>query len=212
LVAVVLAGGTSRRWGGVDKTALTLAGAPILLHAVSAVLPFARAVVVVAPAEHPARPAVDAAAARAGCPLAWTREDPPGSGPVAGLAVGVAALPASVPAAGSSDPPTRWVAVLAGDLPFTRAAWPRLVAALEAQPDGAVGVDPSGHRQHLLAVYREAVLRERLSAVRTTDQPLRIVTAGLMIIDVPVTDAEAHDLDTPEDAVIAERMARQDSL
>ena len=199
--AVVLAGGTARRWGGRDKTAVPLGGEPVLARAVAAVLPHARAVAVVAPDDHPARAAIEGAARQAGRPLRWTREQPAGSGPVAALAAGLAALDAA-------DGPDGVVAVLAGDLPFTRTAWPRLLAALAAAPgtDAVLGVDPQGHRQPLLAVYRRTALRRRLAAVPLADQPLRVVTAGLIVAELPVTAVEALDLDTPADAVAAERI------
>ena len=211
--AVVLAGGTARRWGGRDKTAFALAGEPLLAHAVRAVLPLVRAVAVVAPPAHPARRALEPYLTPG--VVLWTREEPPGGGPVAGLAAGLAALtaPAAPTDADPGDPAAAdrdgTVVVLAGDLPFTRTAWPRLLAALAADPaaDAALGVDPGGHRQPLLAVYREGPLRARLAVVPVVDQPLRVVTSGLAIIEVPVTAVESLDLDTPEDAAAAERIA-----
>ena len=219
--AVVLAGGTARRWGGRDKTAFALAGEPLLAHAVRAVLPLVRAVAVVAPPAHPARRALEPYLTPG--VVLWTREEPPGGGPVAGLAAGLTALttpdPGGMAAADDADPGATGatgdadqdgiVVVLAGDLPFTRTAWPRLLAALAADPaaDAALGVDPGGHRQPLLAVYREGPLRARLAAVPVVDQPLRVVTSGLAIIEVPVTAVESLDLDTPEDAAAAERIA-----
>jgi molybdopterin-guanine dinucleotide biosynthesis protein A len=202
-VAVVLAGGTSRRWGGRDKTALPLGGVPLLLHAVSAVLPETQALTVVAPFDHPARDAVTAAAVTAGRPLTWTQEEPPGSGPLAGLAAGLATL---APPTGGTP---RTVAVLAGDLPFTRTAWPRLLGALAADPgaDAAIGVDEHGRRQPLLAAHREAILRARLTAVPLAGRPLHAVTDGLTVVEVPVTRTESFDLDTPGDAAAAEHLA-----
>ena len=200
--AVVVAGGTSRRWGGVDKTARPLAGRALLAHAVAAVLPGAGHLVVVAPPGHPARAEVEALAARAGCLLTWTREEPAGGGPLAALAAGAHAL-------GGTGAPGRAVAVLAGDLPFTRPAWPRLLAALAADPDAdaALGRDPDGRRQPLPAAYREAVLHERLAHAPTAGRPLRDLLAGLHVVEVPVTAEESLDLDTPEDAVRAEAHA-----
>lgn len=202
-VAVVLAGGGSRRWGGADKTAHLLAGEPLLAHAVAAVLPAAELVTVVAPADHPARAAAEARAAAAARPLLWTREDPPGSGPVAGLAAGLAVVPPPLP--GTS----RGVALLAGDVPFSAGVWPRLVQALADHPraDGALGVDPDGRRQLLLALVREHALREQVSAVPPAGQPLRTVLAGLVMAEIPVSATEALDLDTPQDAAAAERIA-----
>jgi molybdenum cofactor guanylyltransferase len=207
--AVVLAGGSSRRWAGRDKTAATLAGRTVLEHAVAAVVPGAAELVVVAPQDHPARPAVWDVALTVGCPLAWTREDPPGGGPLAGLAAGLASLSAL----GGLLGPPEVVVVVAGDLPFARTACPRLVAALTTegpQPaDAALGVDPEGHRQPLLAAYRTAALRQRFVAADLEDlagRALRDLLAGLVVREVPVTAVEALDLDNPQDAKTAERL------
>src|SRR5512144_2107484 len=91
-LVVILAGGTSRRWGGHDKTALLLAGRPMLRHVVDGVLPDAVPPAVVAPAAHPARAEIEPAARSAARRVIWTREHPPGGGPLAGLAAGLAAL------------------------------------------------------------------------------------------------------------------------
>jgi molybdopterin-guanine dinucleotide biosynthesis protein A len=209
--AIVLAGGTSRRWGGQDKTAAVLGGLPVLCRAVAAVLPGTTHLVVVAPQDHPARGAITASATDAGCPLSWTREEPPGGGPVAGLAAGIAAL--------GPRPPGR-VVVLAGDLPFARAALPRLLAALGPtgdpadQPAGdtpddpadvALGRDPDGRRQPLLAAYRTAAITPRLAGP-VRDLPLRAVLSGLRAVEVPVTDRESLDLDTPESLARAQHL------
>src|SRR5699024_2806292 len=106
--AIVLCGGTSRRMGGTDKTALPLGGATVLDHLLDA-LP-ADWPVVCAGVERPTRRKVG-----------WTREDPPGGGPVAGIAAG---LDAVARAAAGADPATGIavepvvVVVLAGDQPF----------------------------------------------------------------------------------------------
>lgn len=210
--AVILAGGASRRWGGRDKTAVRLAGRPLLQHVVDGVLPAAASIVVVAPADHPARSALTDAARRARRPLAWTREDPPGGGPCAGLAAGVTALaelagPAAVPGV---------VVVLAGDLPFARTAFPRLVAVLAAcpgsgpatgpSPEAALGRDPDGHRQPLLAAYRTAAVQRQLARRDPVGRSLRDLLAGLDAVDLPVTAEEALDLDSPADIDAAEQV------
>lgn len=215
--AVVLAGGGSRRWGGRDKTTADLDGRPVLAHVVGG-LPAGMAVIVVGPPDHPI-----AHRSWGGRPVRWTRETPPGGGPVAGLAAGLAALPADVGV----------VVVLAGDLPFCGSAVPRLLSALLASPaDAVVGVDPDGRRQPLLAAYRVTPLRaavggegprgdspSRNSPSRNSprgdgqsgDGPrgpagrsLRSVLAGLRVDELPVSAAEALDLDTPEDLAAAE--------
>jgi molybdopterin-guanine dinucleotide biosynthesis protein A len=211
--AVVLAGGGSRRWGGRDKTAADLSGRPVLAHVVQG-LPADWPVVVVGPPDHPFAQAADPATVH------WTREEPPGGGPVAGLAAGLAVLPEEV----------EIVVVLAGDLPFAGPAVPRLVAALSGSPaDAVVGVDPGGRRQPLLGTYRTAPLRAALGTVGDagrdgadadgtdadgTDadgdrgngdgtslagRSLRSVLAGLRVEELPVSAEEAFDLDTPAD-------------
>ncbi len=180
-------------------------------------------VVVVAPATHPARALVEAAVGRAAraaaarIDLRWVREEPPGGGPVPGLAAGVAATatpatpalaattPLAAPAAAAADP----LVVLAGDAPFAGSAVPRLLDALGGSPaDAAVGIDPAGRRQPLLAAYRRAALTRALDAAlpeRPAGQgtggrgpSLHGLLATLRVREVPVTRREALDLDTPD--------------
>jgi molybdopterin-guanine dinucleotide biosynthesis protein A len=77
--AVILAGGSGRRLGGVDKGALVVAGLPLLDRVLLASAAARRTVVVGEP-----RPTVRS--------VVWAREDPPGGGPLAGLAAGMAEL------------------------------------------------------------------------------------------------------------------------
>jgi len=209
-LAVLLAGGTSRRWGGTDKTARLLGGTAVLVHAVSGLPAQVRALAVVAPPDHPARGDVEAALGD-GVPVRWVVEDPPRSGPLAGLAAGLEALATLGPAARTVTPgpaARRRVAVLAGDLPFTRPAWARLAAALDADRtvDGAVGLGEDGRRQPLLALYREGPLRARLAAVDVRDAPMRLLTGALHLAEVPLPAAQTLDVDTPQDAERAERL------
>lgn len=139
---VVLAGGGARRLGGVPKPALEVGGRPLLARVLDAVADAATTIV-------------------AGPPVAglsreprWTREDPPGAGPVAGLRAAVPLVGAPV------------VAVLAADLPFLDApAVGRLRAAVEGGADAAVLVDSGGRDQYLAAVWSTAALRRALSGV-----------------------------------------------
>ncbi|HEX2805247.1 MAG TPA: NTP transferase domain-containing protein, partial [Kineosporiaceae bacterium] len=201
-----------------DKTAAALVDRPVLMHVIDAVLPEAGALAVVGPADHPARAQVEAAARRAERLLVWTREEPAGGGPVPGLAAGLAGLFPDLADTADSDRPAgaadahgsadaadthdRTVVVLAGDLPFARTALPRLLAALAATgADAALGVDPDGHRQPLLAAYRAAPLRQQLRGATVgplPDLPLRAVLSGLTVVEVPVSTTEAFDLDTPQ--------------
>ena len=200
---VVLAGGGSRRWAGRDKTGVLLGGVPVLEHAVRGVAAAADVdlgdVVVVGPPEHPARPrlALDTSlpATEPARGVRWVREEPPGGGPVAGLAAGVGALTPAV---------TR-VVVGAGDAPFAGEAVPLLLDGLDEGLDGAIGVDAEGRDQPLLAVYRVAPLRAALS-VFPSESSLRELVGRLRVARVPVGERPALDLDTPEDLATAERL------
>ncbi|MGZ4612662.1 MAG: molybdenum cofactor guanylyltransferase [Kineosporiaceae bacterium] len=196
VAVVVLAGGQARRWGGRDKTAVVLGTRTVLERAVAGLRTGVRAVVpdaggsglvtvVAGPDEHAARAALAA--------VRWVREEPPGGGPVAGLAAAVAVLP----------PEVVTVVVGAGDAPFGGSAVPRLLGALRGPgaeaADGAVGVDPGGRRQPLLGAYRTAALRGALGRLGDPAAvSLRALLGSLRILEVAVTDREALDLDTPD--------------
>jgi molybdopterin-guanine dinucleotide biosynthesis protein A len=155
--AVVLAGGGARRLGGVPKPALDVGGRPLLARVLDAVAD--------------ADPAIVVGPRVAGLPREplWTREDPPGAGPVAGLRAAVTLLDTLLPDTLLPDTPRpdpAVVAVLAADLPFLDApAVGRLRAAVEAGAAAAVLVDDTGRDQYLAAVWSLAALRRALSAV-----------------------------------------------
>jgi molybdopterin-guanine dinucleotide biosynthesis protein A len=213
VAVVVLAGGTARRWGGRDKTAVLLGDRTVLEHAVQGLLAGVREalpgeprdhvpdggglsvpVVVAGPSDQAERPGLVG--------VRWVREDPPGGGPVPGLAAAVAALAGDVEDDVEDDVAddvrVDVVVVGAGDAPFAGSAVPRLLAALDERVDGAVGVDGSGRRQPLLAAYRLPALRSHLEELADpSGAPLRAVVGRLRVADVPVTEREALDLDTP---------------
>lgn len=177
---IVPAGGGARRLGGADKPGLTV-GETTLLDRVLAACAGARTTVVVGPGRPTARTGVR-----------WTREQPPGGGPVAAVAAGLDLVTA----------PT--VLLLAADLPFLdRRTVDRLVTALaEAGPavDAAVLVDAGGRDQPLAAAYRTAPLRTALAALGDpAGLPLRRLTGGLARQLVADTDNVAYDCDTWED-------------
>jgi molybdopterin-guanine dinucleotide biosynthesis protein A len=191
IAAVVLTGGTGRRLGGVDKAGLTVSGRTLLERALDATRRAALTVVVGEPVP-------------TSRPVRWTREDPPGGGPAAGLLAGV-------DTAAEALPDVSVLLVLAVDMPaVTAATTDRLVAALQTAPDdpaavaagtvldGAVLADADGNRQTLAGAYRVASLQrvrparpeaEHGLAVRRLLQPLRLVT-------VPARGDEARDVDT----------------
>ncbi len=169
---MVLSGGAGSRLGGADKAALTHAGRTLLEHALDAVAA-ANEVVVVGPAVPTTRPA------------RFTRESPPGGGPLAGLSAGVAAL------SGDAD----LVVVLAVDMPHvTDATVARLLDAV-GDGDGAWLVDDTGRRQ-LAGVVRRTLVPAPGDAHGV---PMRRLIEHADTVDVVPTGHEADDVDTWSD-------------
>jgi len=178
--AIVLAGGHARRLGGRDKTALDVGGRPLLDRVLLALPPCGTVVVV-----GPSRPTA--------VPVVWTREDPPGTGPVAGIAAGLACVTASE------------VLVLAGDMPFlTTEVLVGLLA--EVSDDGALLVDADGREQYLCSAWRTTALRHAVEGVtRVRDVVDRMRYAR---VSVPAGAVAAWtDCDTPEDLDAAREQA-----
>ncbi|MFJ9563409.1 NTP transferase domain-containing protein [Streptomyces fuscichromogenes] len=185
--AIVLAGGAARRLGGTDKPSVRVGGRPLLDRVLAACAGARRTVVVAAP-----RPTSR--------PVRWTREDPPGGGPVAALDAGLRHTTAD------------HVVVLSADLPFLEEATvARLLAALRASgADAALLTDADGRDQPLVAAYRTAALHRALAALAEGDNgltglPLRRLTATLDLTRVPDPLA-SFDCDTWDD--IADARAR----
>lgn len=175
--AVVLAGGSGRRLGGVDKPSLQVAGSSLLERVLAAVAGAER-VVVVGP-QRALPPAV-----------VQVCEQPPGGGPGAALVAGL--LHVSAPA----------VAVLAADLPSIGV--PVVDALREAAygHDGALLVDDDGIDQVLTGVWSTAALRTALAGHDLVDRPLRPLLRPLSVVRVRAADAGAagwRDCDTPDD-------------
>jgi molybdopterin-guanine dinucleotide biosynthesis protein A len=174
---VLLAGGRASRLGGRYKPGIASGGRTLLDRALAAVAG-AEHVVVVGP-EHPTER-----------PVHWTVEQPPGGGPVAALAAGLAALP-------DADE----VVVLAADLVgVTCDTVHRLRAALAGCPDtdGALLCDSSGHRQWLIGAWRRPALSAALPP-EPAGHSLRGTLAGLTVADVPELPGESADVDTQAD-------------
>lgn len=169
--AIVLAGGTARRLGGIDKPALEVNGMTLLDRALAAAAGAERVVVV-----GERRPT--------SYPVEWTFEEPAGGGPVAALAAGLACVE------------SQRVLVLAADLPHISAD---IVGRLFAAGDrDVVAVDDEGRRQPLLALYDVERLRAALGVMGTRDRAMRDLLERLDPVGIPVGSA-ATDCDTWED-------------
>lgn len=181
--AVVLAGGGSRRMGQ-DKALVDVGGRTLLARVLDAAAGCGTVVVV-----GPARPGVSGA-------VEFVDEDPPGSGPVHGLAAGVARVAAP------------WVLVLACDLPFVSAATTSRLIAAGAGAEGAIVTD--GDRDNpLCGVYRTTALRAALGRLEDTrGAAMEAVVRQLDLVRV-VDHVAASDCDTPGDVDRARRRVTQ---
>jgi molybdopterin-guanine dinucleotide biosynthesis protein A len=170
--AVILTGGRAQRLGGTDKASVEHDGLSLLEHALAAVADAAETVVVGPPAE-------------TSRPVTFTRESPPGGGPVAGLAAGVAAL------AGRHER----VVVLAVDMPHVGAGTVRRLLDAADEADAAWLTDADGRRQ-LLGVVRPSLVPRPEDAAGAAMRT--VMTAG-QARDVAAEGAEAEDVDTWDD-------------
>lgn len=184
--AIVLAGGTSRRFAeaGASLNKLTLAReGRTLLAGIMAGLHEAEANQIIAVGQQ--QPDLPPG-------VAWTFEVPAGGGPVAGLAAGLELAACAI------------TVVLAGDAPRGPIAVTALVAALdqaESSIDGIILSDDGGHLQPLCAAYRTAALRSALALMPDlTGAPMRSLIERLNLETLPDEWRAAMDIDTPTDA------------
>ncbi|MEV6687788.1 NTP transferase domain-containing protein [Streptomyces sp. NPDC051130] len=187
--AIVLAGGAAQRLGGADKPGLHV-GARTLLDRVLDACADAAATIVVGTRRPTSRP------------VRWTREVPPGGGPVAALDAGLRQTSA-----------TR-VLVLSADLPFLDRDTVR--ALLDAPgPDGVMLRDPGGRDQPLVAAYRTEPLRREIALLATehgtlAGLPLRALTAELDLTTVTgAAPLASFDCDTWDDLAAARARIRE---
>ncbi|NUR27792.1 MAG: NTP transferase domain-containing protein, partial [Catenulispora sp.] len=167
----MLAGGGARRLGGVDKPALDVGGISLLDRVVAACAA-AETITVVGPARAVRRP------------VTFTREDPPGGGPVPALAAGMAI--------GSSEV----VAVFAADLPFLDTAAVELLRR-SLTADAVVFTDGRGKDQPLAAVYRRRPLVQALAALpELSGARLFSILEALRVTRVPDPRGVTADCDT----------------
>ena len=187
--AIVLAGGSGSRMGGVDKPAIEVGGRSMLATALAAVED-AAVTVVVGPHRDDLAPSVRP-----------VQESPRGAGPVAALAAGLELC---------GDAPI--VAILAADLPtLTAEAVDRLREAVDTSgADAAFAVDESGRVQFLLGVWRTATLATRLAELGgLTNQPMKSLVPDNV---TTVTMSGISDCDTAADLIAARARAARSSL
>ncbi|WP_432073332.1 NTP transferase domain-containing protein [Streptomyces wuyuanensis] len=190
--AIVLAGGAAKRLGGADKPGVSVGGRTLLDRVLTASRGAGRTIVVGG-----RRPTAR--------PVTWTRETPPGGGPLAALHAGLR----------ESGAPT--VVVLSADLPFLDdGTVRRLLEALDSGGrEGALLVDADGRDQPLVAAYRAEPLHRELALIAAehgglAGLPLRLLTSELDLDRVAAADPlAAYDCDTWEDIVTARTRIRE---
>ncbi|WP_161606082.1 molybdenum cofactor guanylyltransferase [Microlunatus speluncae] len=179
-MAVVLAGGASRRYGA-DKLAADVVGAPLLDRAVAG-LAGDRRVIIVGPAR------------TIGRPVEFVADDHPGGGPAAAMITGLRAALAT---------PAELITVHPGDAPGGGTAAETLLARLAELPDeaGVIAVDQSGQEQPLqFAIRRPAAERliEAAGAEGGANASARRLVLPLGLTQVELAAAETWDIDTPD--------------
>ena len=173
--AIILAGGRGSRLGGVSKADLVVGGRRLLDVVLEAVRR-ARTTVVVGPVAVPDGVLV-------------TVEDPPGTGPAAGIVAGLESVERSA----------EWTVVLACDLPGVQAAVPRLLAATTRgnDLDGYCLASAGGNPQWLLGIHRTTRLRAVARAYGDPrNRSVRGLLAGMRLGLLPDVDDDGRDVDT----------------
>lgn len=191
--AIILAGGSGERLGGVDKATIRYRDQTLLDRLLAALWGIDTVVVA------PPHVAVPAGVRRA-------LEEPPGGGPAAGIVWGLAA-------AGLLDDPLGCVGIFSVDSPIAPEIAADLFAVARSHPGvGAIACSPSGQRHHLLAVYPVSALvaavrqiaMERPSAspwyAGVRDLAARRLISGIAVEEVCFGSADMRDIDTLADA------------
>ena len=181
LGAVILTGGTGLRLGGADKASIEIGGVTLLERALAATA--AATEVVVVGEQLPTSRLVT-----------WTREEPPGGGPAAGLLAGLDAFHTA----------PDLVCVLAVDMPrVTAATVARLTWRVEDDlaADAALLVDGDGRRQPLAGVYRYSSLESVRPKDRSAEHGMSIrrLVRDLAAAGVAAVADESRDVDTWDD-------------
>lgn len=177
--AIVLCGGSARRMDGVDKAEIPVAGRRLLDRTLGAVSGASKIVAVGPPRGVAAE-------------VTWTIEEPPGGGPVAGIAAGLGLVESDL------------VAITGVDHPFLQRGLVDGLAGSIGDRDGAIVRDASGRHQFLVGVYRADVLRARLGDRDPQGMAVRELIDGLDLefVDDP---RAAIDVDTWRDVIAAEK-------
>ena len=204
---VILAGGGGSRLGGVVKADLELESNTFLDNILNDLVTLGidpQDIVVVGPAGLAQTPG-----GQLRSEISYTMEDPPGSGPAAGLLAGVRwllerqapsgrqAQPGEATYPGGKAPSSPWIFALACDAPYSARALPQLYAALDTTSDGICATDRTGHRQYLLGIYRGQALAQ--AGGKATNRSVRALLEPLRLQELALDETLIQDVDTWQD-------------
>ena len=183
VTAIVLCGGRGRRFGGVEKPLVEIAGKPLVMHAVERLRPQVQTVLIsCAPGNDAYR----------NLGLASIADDAAHEGPIAGVA---ACLPQVT---------TPWLLTWPGDAPFPPTD---LVASLApaCRACGAVSVTAGNRRQNTTLLMDQARATQLAQAFAQGERAPRRWLDRQTIPSIEMEESGFLDVDTPEDL---ERLTR----
>jgi len=201
-LGLVLAGGLARRMGGGDKARISIGGATILTRVLARLTPQCAGVILNANGD-PAR------FADTGLPV--VADSVPGfAGPLAGILAGL-------DWAAAHRPEIADVASVPGDCPFLPNDLVERLSAARAAAGVPLACARSGEWRHPVAGLWPVKLREDLrhALVMEDLRKIEIWTArhGVAVADWPAAPLDPFfNVNTPEDAAAAERMAALEAL
>ena len=198
-LGLVLAGGLARRMGGGDKARIRIGGRMILEWVIGCLAPQSDGVILNANGE-PAR------FADTGLPVV-ADSVPDFAGPLAGILAGL-------DWAASHRPGVADVVSVPGDCPFLPGDLVERLAAARVRDGTPLACARSGDWRHPVVGLWPVALREDLRRALITEglRKIEIWTArhGIAIADWPNAPLDPFfNVNTPEDAAVAERLAKQ---
>jgi molybdenum cofactor guanylyltransferase len=197
-LGLVLAGGLARRMGGGDKALIEIGGTTILDRVIARLKPAVAGLILNANGD------LDRFA-RYGLPIV-PDSVPDFAGPLAGILAGL-------DWAAKHAPETAWIASVPGDCPFLpRDVVPRLHAA-RAAAGTPLACARSGDWRHPVVGLWPLALRDDLRRALLEEglRKIEVWTArhGIAIAEWPATPVDPFfNVNTPDDAAAAERLAR----
>lgn len=187
--AIILTGGRSRRFDGVHKPGVEVDGRSTISRILQSIRGAA------ADAEVWVAGPADGLSETEQKSVRIVREEPEFSGPLAGIAAAVAAMPAEAALPAETADVTL---VLAGDMPLiTVGHLGELISTCRATGRPATGTDDRGKTQFLCAAWPTGLLRARLAEIGDpTDGAVKLLFKGLDPAVVAVDPDVVSDFDT----------------